>query len=393
MTGPKRVCIWATTPGADLWSFTSHLDRRDDYELVLVVDDPDTLRGQPIWALRPLRARVLRRGALTTPFALRRFAADVTVLDNHVPKYRTSPRGFVLWHGFGWRGPNDRVEFANLHRSLGRLWGDPLTPNLHFRWQCFGPWDFAHRTEVSGFAPENCRVLGIASADDLAEPWDRSDLQRFYPFDVASRPTVLLAPTWHYGEIFAHWGNDEDVLRALFERVRALDANLIFRLHDRKRYDRAYVARIERIALEHANVCLKFKDTHPDNLVDLQIADVLVTNYSSIANLFYATGRPTLHVYPVRSADEAFSWRTLRHGRVETRTVENARFVWKLDPEEHGGLLVRDVDTLLADLGRALTDPDLCRERARAFCDRYLEGARPGTCDRIRAALEELIAS
>lgn len=393
MSASKRVCVWATTPGADLWSFTSYLDRRDDYELCVVVEDPETLRRQPIWALRPLRARILRRGALATRFALRRFGADVTVLDNHVPKYRTSPRGFVLWHGFGWKGPNDRAEFAELHRSLGRLWGDPLRPNPRFRWQCFGPWDFEHRTQISGFAPENCRVLGIASADDLAEPWNRSALTRFYPFDVVARRTVLLAPTWHYGEIFSHWGGDEGILRAFFERVRALDANLIFRLHDRKRYPADYVARVERLAAAHPQVCLKFKDTHPDNLVDLQVADVLVTNYSSIANLFYATGRPTLHVYPVKSADEAFTWRTLARGRVQTRTVESARFVWKLDPEEHGGLVVRDLDSLLAELGRALANPDLCREKARAFCDRHLEGSRPGTCERIRGALDELIAS
>src|SRR5690606_18885066 len=120
---------------------------------------------------------------------------------------------------------------------------------------------------------------------------------------------------------------------------------------------------------------LKFKDQHPDNFLDLALADVLITNYSSIANLFYATLKPTIHVYPVRSADEAFLWRRRTPFGIRTQKVERASYIWKLPPEEHGGLLARSPEELESEVDRALDDPDCCREVARAFLDRHMLGA------------------
>ena len=78
----------------------------------------------------------------------------------------SSKKGFVLWHGYGWKGPNDRTEFRVLHSQLRRAWGEPLERNPNFRWQTFGPYDFEHRTKVSGFHPDNCVQVGAASHDD-----------------------------------------------------------------------------------------------------------------------------------------------------------------------------------------------------------------------------------
>ena len=36
----------------------------------------------------------------------------------------------------------------------------------------------------------------------------------------------------------------------------------------------------------------------PDSLVDLLVSDVLVSNYSSLLNAWYYTGKPSLHVDP-----------------------------------------------------------------------------------------------
>src|SRR5690606_6917364 len=105
------------------------------------------------------------------------------------------------------------------------------------------------------------------------------------------------------------------------------------------------------------HVMLKFKDKDPDNYLDMQISDLLLTNYSSIANLYYATGRPTIHIYPVRNADEEFMWRRYTVAGVVKRKVPNARYIWKLPPEEHGGLLAMDFGQLLDSVDRALEDP------------------------------------
>lgn len=386
-----HVLVWPTTFGADLWSFTKYLDQHTDAEVKIVMDDPDAFLKQGVAELFPLRADFIPRRAYHHLLSKHVFQADVTLMDNRPPLFRTSPKAMMLWHGFGWKGPNDEKELRWLHSGLRRTWGDAREPNPDFRWQCFGPWDQEHRTTVSGFHSDNCRILGAASHDDLREPLDRARAQPYYPFDVVDRKTVLLAPTWHYGELFAHWGTDADLFERLLTRFDEHDVNVILRLHDSYRFDKPYRRFLHELARRHAHVLLKFKDQDPDNYLDMQVADVLLTNYSSIANLFYATRRPTIHIYPVRSADEAFLWRQYTVAGVVTKKVESARYIWKLPPQEHGGLLAHDFDELLAAVDQALEDPTCCESQAQTFLDTYMLGADGRNCERTWDALKELV--
>lgn len=385
-----HVLVWPTTFGADLWSFTKYLDQHTDAQVKIVMDDPAAFMKQGVAELFPLRAEFVPRRAYHHLLSKRVYRADVTLMDNRPPFFRTSPRAMMLWHGFGWKGPNDEKELRWLHAGLRRTWGDARVPNPDFCWQCFGPWDLEHRTTVSGFHPDNCRILGAASHDDLRAPLDRVLAQPYYPFDVVRRKTVLLAPTWHYGELFAHWGTDAGLLERLMTRFDQHDVNVILRLHDSYRFDKPYRRFLHDLAARHKHVLLKFKDQHPDNYLDMQVSDVLITNYSSIANLFYATRRPTVHIYPVRSADEAFLWRQYTVAGVVTKKIESARYIWKLPPQEHGGLLAHDFDALLAAVDEALEDPTCCVAQAQAFLDTYMLGADGHTCERTWEALNEL---
>lgn len=389
-----KVLMWATTFGADLWSLTRYLAGRDDVEVRVALPDPAVFNAEGVAKLFPLDGvPLVKRGLLHEVLGVPGFKPDVTVLDNRVPLRATSKKALMLWHGLGWKGPNDRAEFRVLHAQLRRNFGEPLAPNKDFVWSCYGPWDFEHRTQVSGFHPDNCRILGAAAHDDLRVPFERARAQPFYPFDLVRKKTVLFAPTWHYGEVFAHWGRDAELFERLLTHLGRRDVNVILRLHDSYRFEPAYRDFIAGLARQHPNVLLKYKDQHPDNLLDMQVSDVLLTNYSSIANLFYATGRPTLHIYPVADADESFTWRTLTVLGVKKTQVDNARFVWKLPPEDHGGLMAKDFDTLMADLDRALDEPECCREVAQRFLDRHMLGADGHTCERVHQALRELVAT
>ena len=386
-----NVLVWATTFGADLWSLTKYLDAREDVRVRVLLKGLDAYRRQPIARLMPLSAPMRERRPWHHVVGWPGFVPDVTVMDNWIPKRAPSPNGFVLWHGFGWKGPNDREEFAPLHRNLARCWGDPTAPNDHFRWQCFGPSDFQHRTQTSGFHPDNCRILGAASHDDLRVPLARDRVADDYPLDIVGRKNVLIAPTWHYGEVFAHWGRDADLFERLVARIGQIGANAIIRLHDSYRFEPAYRQFLSELDVRHDHVQLKFKDQAPDNYVDLQIADVLITNFSSIANLFYATRRPTIHVYPVASADEAFMWRTFDDGQLVQREIESVRYIWKFPPEQNGGLLARDFDTLLQQVELALAEPDCCRDVCEAFLAEHMLGADGQNCRRIHDGLVELV--
>jgi hypothetical protein len=385
-----NVLIWATTFGADLWSLARHLDARDDCRVRVVMERPDVFAREGVAHLYPLAEPPLRRRLIHRLGVIPGFRPDVTITDNRLPLRAASPAGMMLWHGFGWKGPDDERTFAWMHRAIRNAFGDAKQPNGRFIWQTFGPADFEHRTRVSGFHPSNCRQIGAVSHDHLRTPIDRALAQPYYPFDVQSRPTVLLAPTWHYGEVFAHWGTDAALFETLLAHLRQRGANVILRLHDSFRFDKPYRAFLDGLAARHPHVLLKYKDRNPDNFLDLQVADVLVTNFSSIANLFYATGRPTVHMYPVRHADEAFMTRQLTVFGVRKQEIPAARFIWKLPPEENGGLLARSFDELVAMIDQGLDDPACCRQRAAAFLDTHMLGADGRNGERAWSALQEL---
>lgn len=386
-----KVLVWATSFGADLWSFSRYLDQREDVQLKVIMVDPATFLREGIARLYPFKAELIKRRLHHQFFGISGFRPDVTIMDNWVPYHPPSRKGFMLWHGFGWKGPNDVDEFAYLHHRIKRAWGSGMEPNPHFRWQTFGPWDFHHRTTISGFHPENCRQLGAASHDHLGTPLAREILQQSYPFDVIQRKTVLIAPTWHYGEVFSHWGNDADILDRLLDAIGRREANVILRLHDSFRYSRSYLKILRDMAAKHTHVLLKFKNSSPDNIIDLQTADVLITNYSSIANLFYATRRPTIHIYPVADADEEFMWRRYTPLGVYRKKVDTVRFIWKLPPEENGGLVARSSTELLDQLDLALTRPDCCRDRCEDFLEQHMLGGDKSNCQRIWTAVRELV--
>ncbi len=388
-----KILVWATTFGADLWSLTKYLESQEGVTLKIVTKNPSVFLNEPITELFPLRSQLIKRRIHYDVVGLPFFKPDVTILDNHVPFHPRSPKGFVLWHGFGWKGPNDVQEFRYLHMKLRRLWGDPTRPNPNFRWQCFGPWDFKHRSEVSGFHRDNCRIIGSCAHDDLRVPIDRTQLAPYYPFDILSRKTVLIAPTWHYGGVFSHWGEEEDLFSRLLGEIERHGANVILRLHDSFRFSRSYLNLIKRLQSKFPNLLIKFKDRNPDNFLDLQVADVLVSNFSSIANLYYATKRPSVHIYPVKSPDEKFLWRFYTPLGVVGKKVESVRFIWKLPPEDNGGMLARNFGELISQVHQGLEDPHCCRTPTERFLTGHMLGADGKCCERAYEALQELVDS
>lgn len=386
-----NILVKASTFGADLFWLTQFLDKQKDVTIKVLLSDPENFLEEGISKLIPLKAELLKKTLMNYWFKPGSFEPDITIMDNKIPIKAASPNGFMLWHGFGWKGPNDVEEFHWLHRSLKSAWGSAMEPNSNFIWQCFGEWDFNHRTKVSGFHPENCRVLGAASHDLLREPFPKTDLQPYYPFDVVNKKTVLIAPTWHYGEVFAHWGKDEELFEKLFQKIESYDANVILRLHDSFRFDDHYVEFLEELSNRHSNVLLKFKDRNPDNLLDMMVSDILLTNFSSIANLYYATNRPTIHIYPVKNEDEEFQWRKSTVLGMRSKKVDSVKYIWKLPPEENGGLLSRNFDDLINQLEQAFEDPDCCKEKSQAFLEKYMLGADGNSCERIWQSIQELV--
>ncbi len=385
-----RLCVYATTFQADIQAFTLFAAAQPGVEVVLVVESAEVLGRQAVNSIAPLPAslEILERGDPALKKALRAFGADVVVIDNHVPALDVAARVLVLWHGYGWR----LDDLSTMRKEMKRRWGDPTRPNPNVLWAAFGEVDREYRIAHSRFHPDNVEALGspysdlLLPASEFQRAFSRRAAAPHYSVDVATRKTALLALTWHHGSVFGRFGEDEPLFDALFDALARRSCNAIMRMHDRHRFAPDLLAAVERVAARHANVQLKFKDEHPDALVDLSVSDVMVSNYSSILDHFYFLGRPTIHMDPAAEGGE-ITYCTWKRGKLRVKRGAAVADVWKLPPDEIGGLRVDSFHALLEGLERALDDPGCCRDLAAGFVARNYVGADGRTCARVYDAM------
>jgi hypothetical protein len=385
---PLKVCFWTTAFQADTQSLAYALAAREDFRVLVATDQPERYRGEVIGEVRPFNGQLLKRNRFWAPLAVKGFSPDVLVIDNQVPAFRLAPRLFVLWHGFGWR----HDDISKMRVSLANVIGDVTEPNLNFIWQAFGVWDREYTIEHRGIHAQNVRALGSAFSDDLlaSSPirarFNAEAVQKAYRIDIVNKPTVLIGLTWHHRGAFGNWGEESQLLARLFDHLKQRGANALVRMHDRKRYSHDYLACVQSAAGERDHVQLKFKDESMDSWVDLMVSAALITNYSSLANAFYYTGKPTIHIDTSGTPDD-YIYRRLVRGKVVEEQASNPAGVWKLAPQEHGGLRARSFDELIAHVDEALDHPTSCREKADHFVGRYITGVDGHTCERIARML------
>lgn len=382
-----RILFWIPTLQADVQALAYHLAGDPDVEVFVAVDHPQRYLAEPVASLLPFAGTIVDRTTSEGRQAAERFGADLVIVDNNPPPPGLAPRIAVVWHGFGWRV--DQLD--PVIEGFGRLVGDVRRPNPRFRWFATGEFDRQHRVERWGLAPENVVALGAPFSDwvladsPIRARVPRSAVSSHYTVDVVGRPTLLLGLTWHFGAAFEHWGDDDRLLDRYLQHVGARGANVIHRLHDRRRYRNSYLRRVRRLARRHQHVQVKFKDESPDTLVDVLCSDVMVSNYSSFLNTFYFTGGPSVHIDPTPPGLDTYPlYRTLRFRHLTTRKADDPEGFWKLPFSEHGGLRATSFDELLDLTDVALGDPSCCQERSRAFVERYYTGVDGRTCERYR---------
>lgn len=378
-----RICFWSTSFQADNQALAYYLAASSAFDVLVATESPELYAAEAIHKLVRFEGRFIDRKGPGVRQEIERFTPDLVIVDNHLPGFDVANRMLVLWHGFGWRFD----DLMQMKRELKRSVGDVTRPNPRFRWQAFGEWDRRYRIEHTGLAPENVIALGSAYSDWLlpdtpfSRSGARSGVQSHYSLDL-SRPVILLALTWHHGGSLGHWGPERDLLARLIDHVESRGAGLLVRMHDRPRYESDYVSMIEELVLGRSTVQLKFKSQSPDSFVDLLISDLMISNYSSILNAFYCTGRPSLHIDPADAGGDLFL-RKWKGGRLRKTRIKDPSQLWKLHPDEIGGLRCRSFDELLQSIDRALAEPTLCEAASASFLERYISSASGRSCERI----------
>ncbi len=391
---------------------------------MVAAHSPEMYLREVVQKFYPVKSPIFDREKKSTWLRILLFRPHVMVTDNHFPPIKFAKRLLVLWHGFGWRKDNLSGEFVHVHNNISRLVGDAAEPNPRFAWQCWGPQDMKYRHDVSGFAYENLENLGFAQADDLRKSLPHDILQqvaRSYSIDILNKRTILLAFTWHHGKVLSHWGDDRELFDELFSFADELDVNLLVRMHDRFRFDADYHRELDELMKGRDNVMFKFKDEYPDNLLDMLVSDVMVSNYSSILNRFYITGKPSIHVYPdcilpgtahggqedpddrigsdenkIQGGHEMKEaqkiWRKLGDdGSLVEEIVTDLPDTWKFPAEWNGGIMVHTMEELKSAMKQVIKEPDCCVERSRKFIEEGITGVDGHTCQRTENVLLRLL--
>lgn len=384
-----RVLIWATHFQTDILALTAYLDACPDVALLVVADDAAAFQSEPIAKALALAAPVLARSDAATMAHVRDFAADVVVADNHVPPKGVALRLFYMWHGLGWKA-RSKLDLAVFYRQVKRLTGiDPRRPNPRFLAQCYGPTDRAWRTAKWQLPAECCPEVGMACIALLRDPpYGKATIAAQYAIDVVRRRTVLLSITWHSGGAFDGGAIDLDLVRQLIETTADCDANLLVCLHDRHRYAAAFLDGLESLVAAAQHSELRFKNEHPDNLSDLVVADVMVSNLSSFLVYHYVSGRPAIHLVPDRQGPVERV--AMLFSRFRTRRRINAEDAWMIDPADTGGVRVSDPASAGHAVWQALDDPLAGGEASREWLARHLPGLDANAPQRIKACLETL---
>jgi hypothetical protein len=387
--GKPRICIWATALQANILALTHALADSQEVELLIAVLNVEEFLREPIQQCKPLSCRILERTRWQTAFAVRRFRADLAIVDDQLPRSAIAPRLMYLWHGLGMWKVKPRGEISSFVEHVRPHVGDVTRANPRFLAQSYGPTTYTWWIREWGFAPECCKQLGMAYSDWLlTPPYSRAYARQAIGLPERSGPTVLLSLSWHYGSRFGLWGDLADIAALVAKTIEPLNGQVLLCLHYRGFYDPAALERLYTLVRERENIFLRHKDQHPDNLADLLAADLMISNYSSFLGFFYVTGKPAIHLDPKNADGSMPQVASYMTGKREMHTISE-QDVWLDSFDHHGGLAVKTPTELVQVISTALADPTCCRERSRQFLEEHVVGLDGNTGRRM---VQEILA-
>jgi len=280
--------------------------------------------------------------------------AEAWVVDNHLYTLfpHVHPRGkkiFQLWHGVGLK----RIALGDKRvrpRDRRKIERDTARYTLFFTTSDFMA---EHFSRILAIPRERMAITGYPRNDVLF----RADLQRPDGF----RKLVLYAPTWdpRREAVRTPWPFDDFDLDALNEMLERHEALFVVRLHWHMQHLLG--------ALESHGRVRRYDEVFGDRDVQqaLAVADVLVTDISSIAYDYILLDRPIVIAHPdLDGYDRAYG------------LVDGYR---ELLPGE----VMETFDAFLRRLEQVLRgeDPDAeRRKRVRTIFHRYVDGDSSRRC-------------
>lgn len=246
--------------------------------------------------------------------------ADAVISDHGLHtllplRFLSSLRFFDVWHGIPFKGFD--AEDFRVQQRYDETWvASPLLQRMY--------------VERFGFRPERVAVTGYARTDRLVRRDEDVAALRGRVGAPPDGPLVLFAPTWAqdsaHRSIYPFGCSEDEFLGALSSMAGHCGATILLRVH----LNSNAVSR-----RSHPNIIAVPYSQYPDTEGILQMADVLVCDWSSIAFDFLLLDRPTVFLDVPAPFRKGFS----------------------LGPEYRFGAVEGDLPGLLRQLERCLRAP------------------------------------
>ena len=247
--------------------------------------------------------------------------------------------------------------------SLYNCWLKPQINDYHSFFMV-GPYMVRRFAEKGFLQPDDPRIekIGMPKLDALANgAIPVRELKERLDLDPAL-PTLLYAPSGIGSSLYSH-GLD------LIKRVGKMPLNVLVKLHDKTRDFRRnlgdWLWYVKKVKFGRVRIIEDF-----DIVPYLALADVLITDFSSVANEFLLRDRPIIFL---------------------PTPEKQVKFQEQWDPSGYGvGTLVHSESELLGALEEALASPERMSEVRRAALQDVFY--RPGTAtDRAVAKIYDLL--
>lgn len=272
----RQIILYGHRLSGNLLALQRHINQHHSqkFHLTFLTMDPDyhqQLSSKGINSCLATSSSVIRLISL----------ADAVISDHGLHSmlpllWLSDVKFFDVWHGIPFKG-FDESDFRVQQRYTETWVASPLMAEVY-------------ETKF-GFAKETIHITGYARTDSLIIPQETDDQirKRFGLQHVNNKRLVLFAPTWKQDSnnraIFPFGISQETFLQSISSLCRKNDAVPIMRTHIN--------ARVSENALGNYVEFLPF-DRFPDTEALLQITDILICDWSSIAFDFLLLDRPTI---------------------------------------------------------------------------------------------------
>ena len=271
-----EIILYGHRLSGNLLALHKHISQHhsDQFQLIFLTMDPEYHQKLCDQGVRTCRA--------THPSAIRLICRADAVISDHglhsmVPLLWLSDiKLFDVWHGIPFKG-FDEKDFKTKHRYTEIWVASPLLAELY--------------EKKFGFSKEKIHVTGYARTDSLIIPQETDEQIReaFGLQHAAGKKLVLFAPTWKQDAsdrtLFPFGTNPETFFTEINRLCREHEALPVMRTHIN--------AKLPKNVAPEGIKFLPF-DRFPDTEALLQITDILICDWSSIAFDFLLCDRPAI---------------------------------------------------------------------------------------------------